>query len=110
MAEINMNSVLAQMRTMALRAEGRNESSLSTGSVDGEGPSFAGIMKSAIDQVNDTQKKAANLAEAFEKGEQDIDPVQVMVALQKANIAFNAATQVRNKFVTAYQEIMNMPV
>ena len=33
-----------------------------------------------------------------------------MVAMQKANISFQAVVQVRNKLVSAYQDIMNMPV
>jgi flagellar hook-basal body complex protein FliE len=109
MSEINMNSVLAQMRAMAQRAEGRGE--LNVGAVGATGgPSFAGVMKSALDKVNETQKSATVLADAFERGSKEVDPVEVIVALQKANISFSAATQVRNKFVAAYQEIMNMPV
>jgi flagellar hook-basal body complex protein FliE len=32
------------------------------------------------------------------------------VALQKADLSFKAMTEVRNKLVDAYKEIMNMPV
>jgi flagellar hook-basal body complex protein FliE len=33
-----------------------------------------------------------------------------MVAMQKANVSFQAMTQVRNRLVSAYQDIMNMPI
>jgi flagellar hook-basal body complex protein FliE len=106
MAEINMNSLLVQMRTMTAQAQGLKGSTLS-----GTHPaSFSGLMHNAVEQVNSAQKRAAALSEAFEKGDQGVDPVEVMVSLQKANISFQAATQVRNKLVSAYQEIMNMPV
>jgi len=35
---------------------------------------------------------------------------EVMIALQKANLSFQAMTEVRNRLVSAYQEIMNMPI
>ena len=35
---------------------------------------------------------------------------QVMMEMQKASVSFRAITEVRNKFVNAYQEIMNMPI
>jgi flagellar hook-basal body complex protein FliE len=106
MSEINMNSVLAQMRAMAAQAQGLRE----TSTAPVQGTSFAGVMRNAIDHVNATQKDAAALGEAFERGNKEIDPVEVMVSLQKAKVSFQAVTQVRNKLVSAYQEIMNMPV
>jgi flagellar hook-basal body complex protein FliE len=68
------------------------------------------MVKSAIEQVNGAQQKAQALARAFELGDPNVRLSDVMVSLQKANLSFQAITQVRNKLVTAYQEIMNMPV
>ena len=48
-------------------------------------------------------------ANAFSRGEHT-DLVRVMVAAQKSNVAFQALTQVRNRVVSAYQDIMNMPI
>ena len=56
------------------------------------------------------QQQAGQLATALEKGDPTVDVAQVMVAMQKANISFQAMTTVRNKLVSAYQEIMGMQV
>jgi flagellar hook-basal body complex protein FliE len=68
------------------------------------------MLKSSVDSVNNVQQQAASLASAFEAGEPNIDLANVMVAMQKANISFQAMVQVRNKLVSAYQEVMNMQV
>jgi flagellar hook-basal body complex protein FliE len=67
-------------------------------------------LKQSIDQVNETQKTAGKLSAAFSAGDPNLDVAEVMVALQKAGVAFQAMTEVRNRLVTAYQDIMNMPV
>ncbi|RJQ47220.1 MAG: flagellar hook-basal body complex protein FliE [Gammaproteobacteria bacterium] len=111
MSEINVNRIdvtqlLTQMRaTAALAQGGANRSAESAHGVD-----FSGLLKTAVGQVNETQQKAASLATAFSAGTTQADLSEVMVALQKANISFQTMTQVRNKLVTAYQEIMNMQV
>ena len=53
---------------------------------------------------------AGGMAQAFEMGAEGVDLADVMVSLQKADISFRALTEVRNNLVSAYQEIMNMPV
>ena len=50
------------------------------------------------------------MAAAFERGDQGADLARTMVAIQKADLSLNAMTQVRNKLVDAYKDIMNMPV
>ena len=67
-------------------------------------------MKQGLDQVNQTQKHAADLAAQFERGVPGVELPQVMLEMQKANVSFRAITEVRNRFVNAYQEIMNMPI
>jgi flagellar hook-basal body complex protein FliE len=47
---------------------------------------------------------------AFEKGVPGIELSTVMIESQKATVAFRAATEVRNRLVSAYQDIMNMPI
>ena len=56
------------------------------------------------------QVSAAQTAEAFEQGLTEATLPEVMIALQKANLSFQAMTEVRNRLVTAYQDIMNMPI
>lgn len=76
----------------------------------GDVPSFGEMFKSAIDTVNDTQKAANEIATRYEQGDPEVDLPEVMIALQKSSVSFQAMTQVRNKMVEAYKEIMNMPI
>jgi flagellar hook-basal body complex protein FliE len=72
--------------------------------------SFADLLGSAVDKVNDTQAASSQLSTAFEIGKSGVDLTDVMIASQKASVSFTAITQVRNKLVQAYQDIMQMPV
>ena len=60
--------------------------------------------------MNQTQQSASSLATAFEKGTPGVELPQVMLEMQKASVSFRALTEVRNRLVNAYQEIMNMPI
>lgn len=73
-------------------------------------PDFKTMFGSAVNTVNEQQKSAAQLATRFEQGDPSIDLPEVMIALQKSSVSFQAMTQVRNKLVEAYKDIMNMPV
>lgn len=106
MNDINVNQLLTQMRGMAALAQGQPSA---VGEAAGGGD-FAALLKGSIDKVNDTQQQAASLSQAFEAGDSQVDLAQVMIAMQKANISFQAMTQVRNKLVSAYQDIMSMQV
>ncbi|PWB33576.1 flagellar hook-basal body complex protein FliE [Pseudomonas sp. SDI] len=72
--------------------------------------SFADMLGQAVNKVNDTQQASSQLANAFEIGKSGVDLTDVMIASQKASVSFQAMTQVRNKLVQAYQDIMQMPV
>lgn len=76
-----------------------------------EGPasSFQNALKSALDGVNAAQGKAEALTEGYQRGEVT-DVAKVMLARQEAGIAFEATLQVRNRLLSAYQEIMRMGV
>jgi flagellar hook-basal body complex protein FliE len=71
---------------------------------------FGDLVRRSIDSVNESQRSANTLAERFELGDPGVDLVRVMVEMQKARVSFEAVSQVRNKFVEAYREIMNMQV
>jgi flagellar hook-basal body complex protein FliE len=71
---------------------------------------FANLLKQGIDSVNQTQQSASAMATAFEKGTPGVELPQVMLEMQKASVSFRAVTEVRNRLVNAYQEIMNMPI
>ena len=70
---------------------------------------FTDALKSALDSVNQTQVKAETLSEGYEKGEVT-DIAKVMLARQESGVAFEATLQVRNKLLSAYQDIMRMGV
>ena len=59
--------------------------------------------------VNAAQNDAGAASAAYERGETS-DIAGVMLARQKSSIAFEATLQVRNKLLSAYRDIMNMPV
>ncbi len=104
MNEVDTSKLLLQMQQMVAQAQ-RMDTSPAT--QDGQ---FAKLLANSIDQVNDTQQSASALAEAFERGAQDITLAEVMIAMQKASLSFQAMTEVRNRLVSAYQEIMSMPI
>jgi flagellar hook-basal body complex protein FliE len=106
MNEIKPDQLLAQMRIMA--AQARNDAPAPAGEVGA--PDFGALLKQSIDKVNDMQQHAGQLSTAFEQGDKNVDVAEVMVALQKANVSFEAMVQVRNRLVSAYQDIMNMQV
>lgn len=96
----------------AAKLEGQVQALSSVSEVQGDNsvPNFQNMFKNAIDQVNSHQKTASELATRFEQGDPNIDLPEVMIAMQKSSISFQAMSQVRNKLVESYKEIMNMPV
>jgi flagellar hook-basal body complex protein FliE len=98
-------SQLLQQLHQAKGAEGAPQ--VESGGVGGVG--FADTLKSALDGVNATQAKSEHLSAAYERGEVT-DIAKVMLARQEAGVAFEATLQVRNKLLSAYQDIMRMGV
>ena len=104
---ITPEQLLMQMRAMAAQAGGQSTSE--TGAVDNQ-TQFGEVLKQAVNAVNDNQQQASRLAEAFQKGDPNVQMAEVMIALQKSNVSFQAMVEVRNRLVSAYQEIMNMQI
>ena len=75
----------------------------------GAGADFGDVMQSAVSAVNAQQSRASAASAAYERGE-TTDIASVMLQRQKASIGFEATMQVRNRLLTAYKDIMNMPV
>ncbi len=71
---------------------------------------FAQVLKNSIEQVNQAQQQADGMAANFAAGDGNANLHEVMIALQKANVSFQEMVQVRNKLVTAYQDVMNMQI
>lgn len=104
MKQISSEQLLSQIRSLGreLQAPTPTQQTPST--------SFGDMLKTSLDAVNETQQHAGELKVGFETGAGDASLAEVMIAAQKADISFRAVTEVRNKLVTAYQDIMNMPV
>jgi flagellar hook-basal body complex protein FliE len=118
MSNMQIDAVLAQIRSMQsqVRGAGGLPSEISQaaagvgGAVQSPASPFANVLKQGLDQVNQAQSRASDLATQFERGVPGVELPQVMMEMQKASVSFRAITEVRNKFVNAYQEIMNMPI
>lgn len=104
MSGVEMTRLLAEMQRLASVADGRVSEAPASGS------GFADLLRSSIESVNDAQTRASDLAAAFERGDRSVSLPEVMIALQKSSLSFQAMTEVRNRLVNAYQEIMNMPI
>ena len=99
-----IESVLQQMRVTALQT-----GFAPTRAPAAEPGGFAGELKRSLDNINGAQGKAYAQAEDFELGKPGVALNDVMVDLQKANLAFQTGLQVRNRLVSAYQEVMSLP-
>ena len=122
MSNMAINEVLAQIRALS----GQAGSGIAAGRAGAAGaiapptlpgaagapaaPQFAQLLKQGIDSVNQTQQRASALSDAWERGTPGVDLAQVMIESQKASVSFRALTEVRNRLVSAYQDIMNMSI
>ncbi|MGH8444944.1 MAG: flagellar hook-basal body complex protein FliE [Solimonas sp.] len=109
MNEMDVSRVLAQIRSLQSQAAGAPPRPVAVGAAQEEG-GFAGVLKTAIGEVNRAQTDAAQLQRSFALGDKDTDLSTVMLAGAKAQVQFKAMTEVRNRLVAAYQDIMNMPL
>lgn len=71
---------------------------------------FTQALQKALQQVSAQQLDAAAQGRRFQMGDPGVSLEQTMVAMQTANVQFQALIQVRNRVVSAYQDIMNMQV
>jgi len=102
----SVDQLLTQMRAMREQASGLQGEKAQTNQLT----EFSSLLKSSVDKVNDVQKQAGELATRFDAGDKSVNLAEVMVNLQKASVSFQAMTQVRNRLVSAYQDIMNMQI
>ena len=70
---------------------------------------FVSTLRNALGEVNNQQAKAGAISESYERGE-TTDIAAVMLQREQANVGFQATLQVRNKLLSAYKDIMSMPV
>ncbi|HEX3914450.1 MAG TPA: flagellar hook-basal body complex protein FliE [Steroidobacteraceae bacterium] len=106
MSSMQINQVLAEMRALQARASG-----IAPAPTASAQPSdFANLMKNSVDHIAGMQNQATALADAYQAGDKSVDLTKVMLEVQKASLAFRAMTEVRNKLVDAYTQVMNMSV
>ena len=100
---MNVNQVLAQIRAYSRMQE-------AGAAAPAQPTNFSQVLAASLDQVNAMQQESVGLKTAYEIGDPSVDLPDVMISMQKASLAFEATVEVRNKFLSAYQEIMNMQV
>jgi flagellar hook-basal body complex protein FliE len=103
---LNLRSSILSQNDALQRAAGNASPA---GTAEPSAGAFGKTMVDALKSVNDQQEKASALSADFERGTTH-DIVQVMVERQKASLGFEATLQVRNKLLSAYRDIMSMPV
>jgi len=101
-----IEQMLSVLRSTAAQASGKPAE---TGAVAG-GADFAQVLKGSIDKVNEAQTQAHSMAEKLAAGDNSQNLHEVMIALQTASVSFQEMVQVRNRLVSAYQDVMNMQV
>lgn len=101
---IDRSQLLQQVRTPEAAAT-------AAGPAAGGNPAgnFTDALKSALENVSNTQNKADQISTAYERGDVT-DVAKVMLARQESGVAFEATLQVRNRLLSAYQDIMRMGV
>ncbi len=118
---IDTNALLSRLQGMAREAglaeaptpvaapRGATDAARTTGT--GTGPAdFGGLVGDALRAVDSRSDAASALRGDYERGASGVELADVMIAAQKARVSFEALLQVRNKMVSAYRDVMNMPL
>ncbi len=105
MSDIAINQVLAQMRAMQALANPQ----ATPEAVQGQG-NFSNLMQNSIREVNAAMQESRAMTTRFEMGDPSVSLAEVMVNSQKAGLQFQAVAEIRNRVLSAYKEVMNMPV
>jgi flagellar hook-basal body complex protein FliE len=118
MSQLSIDQVLSQIRSLQsqVQAPGIRPANLAAGAAaasgaaatSGTGSNFATLMRGGLEQANQTELRANDLADKFERGVPGVDLPTVMLEANKANLTFRAVTEVRNRLISAYTDIMNM--
>ncbi len=101
-----LDQMLSELRSVSQTAQNKPVQ----GAEAAGGVNFADVLNTALKDVSAAQSEARQMAQNFSAGDPNVNLQDVMVNLQKANVSFQQMVQVRNRLVTAYQDMMNMPV
>ncbi len=106
--------MIAQLKAAATRPQAAVAPLAGGLAIKAEAPAskvnFSDALRGALDSVNGAQRTSEDLGKKFAMGDDSVGLSDVMIAMQKASISFQASIQVRNKLVSSYHEIMNMQV
>jgi len=105
MTNQGIDQMVSQLRAVAAQAAAAPSPAQSLPDQD-----FAALLQAAVSEVNTARNEAKDLAQQFAAGDPDANLQDVVLSLQKASLSFQTMVQVRNKLVSAYQEIMSMQV
>ena len=98
------------MQRMAAQAQLQPVQTNKIAAKEGSPQDFGELLKTAVDSVNEAQQLSGKLKKSFEMGDPNVDLPQVMMASQKAGVAFKGMLEVRNQLLQAYKDVMSMPV
>ena len=110
MSDVAINQVLAQMRNMQAVAQGQSVNTSSIGAESVSSSQFSNLMTQSIADVNASMQESKAMTAAFESGDPSVSLAEVMITAQKASLQFTGMTEVRNKLLNAYKDVMSMPV
>ncbi len=102
-----IEQMLSVLRSTATQAAGKPADPAASAA---GGADFAQVLQGSIEKVNQAQTQAHEMAEKLVAGDNSQNLHEVMIALQTASVSFQEMVQVRNRLVSAYQDVMNMQV
>lgn len=107
-----IEAMVSQLKAAAARAHQPSEPLAGVGPVEQPAAKvdFSQALKASLDSVASAQSSADQMGQRFTMGDDSVNLSDVMISMQKASISFQATVQVRNKLVSAYQDMMNMQV
>jgi flagellar hook-basal body complex protein FliE len=117
-SQSNIQSMLQTLRSYQSQAAGgMDDDGNKVGGLNGlsgsqktQGPAdFGDLVRQTVDKVNSNQMASSQISAAYERGE-GVPLTDVVLAMQKSSLSFEATLQVRNKVLKAYEDILNMPV
>jgi flagellar hook-basal body complex protein FliE len=100
----------AGMSDVARRVEAKTRAEAAGGASAVDKPSFQASFAGALDSISKSQATAATMQREVQFDNPTVSLEETMIAMQKAQLGFQSAVQVRNKLVQAYTDIMNMQV
>ncbi|MBI3771272.1 MAG: flagellar hook-basal body complex protein FliE [Gammaproteobacteria bacterium] len=106
MSTMGVEQVLAQMRTLAAQAKAEQAPAMD----NAERVNFGDLLTKSVKAVNELQVTSTDLKTRFDQGDSSVSIIDITLASEKAKIAFTAMTEVRNKLVQAYHDVLNMPI